>query len=100
MQIAEWGALAFGVVVGWITYRTLMRRTGGAQISDIATVVGAVGGAAVIKLYNSERLFGLYSIGLFAGFFAYFLIFWAFNGRKETATRMGKGEEDPTKISG
>ena len=89
-QIADWGALAFGVMVGWITYRTLMR-TSGAQISDIATVVGAVGGAAVIKLYNSEHPLGLYAIGLFAGFFTYFLLFWKFNGSRKSPSVWAKG---------
>jgi uncharacterized membrane protein YfcA len=86
---ADWGALLFGVLVGWITYRTLVRRTGGAQISDIATVIGAVGGAAVMTLFDSDHLFALYSIGLFAGFFSYLILYFLLNGREKTAVVMG-----------
>jgi hypothetical protein len=45
-------------------------------ISDIATVIGAVGGAAVVSLFpTGEGLFSSYAIGLTIGFFGYFLIF-------------------------
>jgi uncharacterized membrane protein YeaQ/YmgE (transglycosylase-associated protein family) len=68
------GAVLFGAVVGWITYRTLRRREGGAALSDIATVIGAVGGAAVVALFDQDRLFGFYSIGLAVGFFGYLAV--------------------------
>jgi hypothetical protein len=68
------GAFCFGLVIGWITYRTLRRRTEGAALSDIATVIAAVGGAAVTTLFNTGEPFGAYSIGLAVGFFAYFLV--------------------------
>jgi hypothetical protein len=97
---ADWGALLFGIVVGWIVYRTLVRRVGGAQISDIATVVGAVGGAAVTNLFNSKHLFGLYSIGLAAGFFAYLILFRIKNGSAATAVVMGDELDDPLRIGG
>jgi NhaP-type Na+/H+ or K+/H+ antiporter len=29
------GALAFGLVIGWVTYRTLRRRSGRAKITDV-----------------------------------------------------------------
>jgi hypothetical protein len=66
------GAVCFGLVVGWVTYRTL-RRIDKAGVSDIASVIGAVGGAAVTGLFSDE-LFGLYAIGLAIGFFAYLLL--------------------------
>jgi hypothetical protein len=44
------GAFWFGVVIGFITYRTLRHKTS-SGISDIAAVIGAVGGAAVLKLF-------------------------------------------------
>ncbi|MFZ1878597.1 MAG: hypothetical protein WAU41_00410 [Gaiellaceae bacterium] len=93
------GAVLFGVVVGWITYRTLVRRTDGVALSDIATVVGAIGGGAVVVHFNNPHLFGLYSIGLAAGFFAYLLLFYALNGRQKTAEVMGDGDT-PVKIPG
>ncbi len=65
------GALAFGVVMGWVTYRTL-RRAQTSGLSDIATVIGAVGGAAVTALFPKETgAFGAYCVGLAVGFFAY-----------------------------
>jgi hypothetical protein len=42
-------------------------------LSDIATVIGAVGGAAVTGIFSGDT-FGWYCIGLFVGFFAYLLI--------------------------
>lgn len=67
------GALCFGVVIGWITYRTLRRsKTNG--LSDIATVLGALGGATVTALFRRDSgEFGAYCIGLLIGFFAYLM---------------------------
>jgi uncharacterized membrane protein YeaQ/YmgE (transglycosylase-associated protein family) len=67
------GAVCFGAVVGWITYRMLRRETGHSALSDLGAVVAAIGGSTVTTLYQDE-LFGLYAIGLFAGFFAYYII--------------------------
>jgi hypothetical protein len=65
------GSLAFGTVMGWITYRTLRNSTVNG-ISDIAAVIGAVAGAAVTTLFPQETMaFGAYCIGLAAGFFLY-----------------------------
>jgi NhaP-type Na+/H+ or K+/H+ antiporter len=68
------GAFVFGTVVGWITYRTL-RRKDGTSLSDIATVVGAVGGAGVTALFPQESgAFAAYCIGLGGGFFGYLVV--------------------------
>ena len=68
------GAGFFGLVIGWVTYRTLRRsQTNG--LSDIATIIGAVGGAAVTTLFPSgSDAFGAYCIGLAVGFFAYLIV--------------------------
>ena len=68
------GAVLFGLVVGWVTYRTLRRKGAGAAMGDIAAVIGAVGGATVTGLFKGEELFGLYAIGLAVGFFGYLLV--------------------------
>lgn len=63
------GAVCFGIVVGYITYRTLVRKTD-AAISDIAAVVAAIGGGVVVERFDSARgsdTFGWYSMGLLAG---------------------------------
>jgi hypothetical protein len=82
------GATCFGVVIGWIVYRTL-RRTDAIAISDIATVIGAVGGGAVLGIFKSETSFGWYAIGLAGGFFAYLLLSLALGGAKATGKWMG-----------
>ena len=71
MTLNEWGALCFGLVIGWVTYRTVRRATV-TGLSDLATVIGAVGGAAVTALFPSTgRPFGAYGIGLAIGFGLY-----------------------------
>ena len=87
------GAVCFGLVVGCVTYRTLARRVEGVSLSDIATVIGAVGGAAVVAIFHDRRLFGLYSIGLAVGFFGYLIVYIILNGRKKAGTIMGRGDK-------
>jgi len=70
MFISGLGALLFGLVIGWISYRTLRLTAGTSVLSDIATIIGAVGGAAVTALLRDDVLFGLYCLGLALGFFA------------------------------
>jgi uncharacterized membrane protein YeaQ/YmgE (transglycosylase-associated protein family) len=80
------GSICFGLVIGWITYRTLRRNEGEVQLSDIASVIGAVGGAAVTTVFDDDNMFAGYCIGLAVGFFAYFLV-GLFIGGKESASR-------------
>jgi hypothetical protein len=88
--LANVGAGFFGLVVGWICYRTLRRRGGQAEISDIAAVIAAVGGGSVTALFNDDaELFGAYAIGLAVGFFGYLLAALALGGRKEVDEWMG-----------
>lgn len=70
------GSLCFGVVLGWITYRTLRRsQTNG--LSDIATVLGVIGGGTVTGLFpKGAAAFSWYAIGLAIGFFAYLIACW------------------------
>jgi uncharacterized membrane protein YeaQ/YmgE (transglycosylase-associated protein family) len=88
--LATIGAGCFGLVVGWITYRTLRRREGAAQLSDIATVVGAVGGAAVTTVFDDPDVFGAYSIGLAVGFFLYFAVAFKVEGKESAGRWMGR----------
>ncbi|MBV8750611.1 MAG: hypothetical protein JO103_12955 [Candidatus Eremiobacteraeota bacterium] len=70
------GPFCFGLVVGWITYRTL-RYSKTSGISDIASVIGAVGGAGVTAIIGQQsgdfKPFNPYCIGLAIGFFGYVL---------------------------
>jgi hypothetical protein len=84
------GALCFGLVVGWVTYRTLRRKEGTSSLSDISTVIGAVGGAAVTGLFKNADMFAGYSIGLAVGFFAYFIIGLIVYGKEATGGWMGE----------
>jgi hypothetical protein len=105
------GAVVFGVVIGYLSYRTLVRTTDKAAISDLATVIGAVGGGAVTKIYDpAGTSFAYYVFGLAGGFIIFFLLFLAMNGKESTAKVMaGKtttlgggptGEQDTTGQNG
>jgi hypothetical protein len=67
------GALCFGLVVGWVTYRTLRRQGETVALSNIASVIAAVGGGAVTTQFNTPEIFGWYCIGLALGFFGYLI---------------------------
>ena len=66
------GALAFGIIIGWRVYFTDRYRTAAVDFSDIATVIGIIGGGAILALFQAGTdLFGAYGVGLAIGFFAY-----------------------------
>ena len=88
MSIEFWGALAFGLVIGWITYRTLRRTKQESTLADIATVIGAVGGAAVMAIFKVGPLFAGYCIGLAVGFFGYFVVMLIFPERDAQGKRV------------
>ena len=71
LDLATLGGACFGAVIGWITYRTISRKATPVSLSDLATVLGVVGGGIVTGLFDQPDLFGAYSVGLFLGFFAY-----------------------------
>jgi uncharacterized membrane protein YeaQ/YmgE (transglycosylase-associated protein family) len=66
------GPFCFGLVIGWVTYRTLRRKAEGVALGDIASVLGAIGGATIVALFKNAA-FNSYCIGLAVGFFAYFI---------------------------
>ena len=75
MTLEQQGALGFGLVIGWFLYFVNRYRRSEASFTDITTVLGAVGGAAVTSLFpGSTALFGAYGVGLAIGFFGYFLV--------------------------
>lgn len=73
MTVNAVGAVCFGVILGWVTYRTLRRTGETVAVSNIASVAGAVGGAAVTGLFKGS-LFGWYCVGLTVGFFGYLIL--------------------------
>ena len=69
------GAAAFGAVIGWYLYYVNRYRRDEIKPQDVVSVIAAIGGAAVLKLFPAEsKLFAAYGLGLFCGFFAYFLV--------------------------
>lgn len=69
------GAGGFGAVIGWYLYYINRYRTAEVELTDLVTVIGAIGGAAILALFPAKSdLFGAYGIGLFVGFFAYFAV--------------------------
>jgi hypothetical protein len=83
------GAFWFGLVIGFITYRTL-RHKKEAGISDIATVIGAVGGAAILALFPAQSSsFDYYAAGLAAGFFIYLGFAVIFSTNKRVSEFLG-----------
>ena len=104
-----WGAAGFGFVIGWFVYYINRYRKGDVQFSDITTLIGILGGGAILALFEAQTdLFGAYGIGLFAGFFGYFLFLtlwvrlsknftvdWFLDGRRKKPT---SGFEIPHEI--
>ncbi len=89
------GALLFGLVVGWVTSRLLARRAGSAHVSHIAAVIALVGGGWVAIQPGDRGLFGMFGIGLFAGFLAYVAVFHRLNkDQRKTANLMGVDNAD------
>jgi hypothetical protein len=69
------GAFLFGAVLGWNLYLVNRYRKADVQLGDLAAILGAVGGAAVLSLFPAgTELFGAYATGLAVGFFAYFIV--------------------------
>ena len=72
--IAGFGALVFGLIVGWMASRILRQRAGTSWLSDLIALLGVMAGAAILALLRSDVLFGWYAIGLVLGFFAYLTV--------------------------
>lgn len=100
------GAGGFGAIIGWYVYYINRYRKGDVQFSDLVTLIGILGGGSVLALFPARSdLFGAYGIGLFVGFFGYFLLLanwvrlspnftveWFLDGRRR---KPGEGFEIP-----
>jgi hypothetical protein len=72
--IQIFGAMGFGAIIGWFVYFINRYRKGDVQWSDLITLIGILGGGAILALFPEQTdLFGAYGIGLFIGFFGYFV---------------------------
>jgi hypothetical protein len=75
------GAVSFGLVIGWTTY-FILRRAHPTALGDLATIVGTLGGATVLGLFDAKGpLFGAYAIGLAGGFFGYYAVYFRVVGK-------------------
>ena len=69
------GAGCFGMLIGWYIYYINRHRKDDAQLSDLVTLVGVIGGATILTIFPSGTdLFGAYGVGLAVGFFGYFIV--------------------------
>ena len=73
--VAYIGAALFGLFIGWFSARLLARRAVSAHVSHIAAVIAVAGGGYVTVMSGDRGLFGMYAIGLFAGFIGYAAVF-------------------------
>jgi hypothetical protein len=94
------GAGGFGMLLGWYVYYINRYRKTDVQIGDLTTLIGVLGGGAVLALYPSgSDLFGAYGLGLAVGFFGYFFVLvvlvavsknfdadWFLDGRRKDPT--------------
>lgn len=99
--MTSFGVLCFGAVLGYVTYRMLIRTTANAAISDLTTVVAAIGGGVVTALVEpGTPLFGWYGVGLALGFVIYGVGYYFLHGKDRFAKVMGIQHERPTPGSG
>ena len=96
------GATCFGILIGWYIYFINRYRKADVQLSDLATIVGVIGGGTILALFPaSSDLFGAYGIGLVIGFFGYLLFLivlvalsdhfsreWFLDGRRRVVATM------------
>jgi hypothetical protein len=88
------GMVCFGVVLGYITYRTLIRTVAKASIHDLTVVAAAIGGGAVTTLARpNTNAFSWYAIGLLIGFVGYAIAFALTHSKSDVAKVLG-GRED------
>ncbi len=78
------GAGCFGLIIGWQVYLINRYRTAAVDFGDLATVIGIIGGGAILSLFPAgSELFGAYGIGLALGFFSYFIMLLALVSRSK-----------------
>lgn len=93
MTVLDIGCICFGLVIGFITYRTLVHTNDKARISDLAAVVATVGGGAVTALFpEGTDAFAWYAIGLAGGLAVYFGLSLWLRGRKIAPHLLNDGE--------
>ena len=72
MGVANWGTLAFRVLLGFLTHY-LVRRDQKAGIGDLGAIVGVLLGSLLLDWVAGSEQTSWYLIGLCIGFFIYWL---------------------------
>lgn len=86
--LQELGAFGFGGTAGWFLYYVNRWRGDTVKVTDVATVLGAIGGGAVTALFPAGTdLFGAYGIGLAVGFFGYLVLLMLLVGKSDRYDR-------------
>jgi hypothetical protein len=112
--IQLWGAGCFGLLIGWYVDYINRHRKSDVQLSDLVTLIGVIGGSAVLALFPARTdLFGAYGIGLAIGFFSYFLVLivlvgisdtfdadWFLDGRNKAPAKGYQGGPTPLGVEG
>ena len=94
--LGQVGAACFGIAVGYLVYRTLVRSAANALVFVLAAVAAVIGGAAVTGLFApGTGVFAWYSIGLLAGMVVFFAIFGRLNGLQHLAAVLSIRTEVP-----
>ncbi len=78
-NLAIFGTAGIGFVIGWSLYFANRGKSGDISASELAAIVGAIAGAAVLGLANDNPdLLGAYGAGLFVGFMTLLILTWKF----------------------
>jgi NhaP-type Na+/H+ or K+/H+ antiporter len=92
------GAFGFGLVMGWLTYRTV-RRKKSSSLTDLGVILGTLVGATIVSLFPPEDgVFGAYCAGLAVGFFLYIIIFY--NLKRAAVEQADEAARDVAEVLG
>lgn len=92
MSVGDWGALAFGVLLGFLTHY-LVRRDQKAGIKDLSAIVAVLLCSLILNWIGGKEQTSWYLIGLCIGFFKYWLALLL--GREQVKTLIKEGRPLP-----
>ncbi len=69
-----WGAVGFGMVIGWLVY-AIYFRAADPNIGWLTSLLGVIAGGTLAAVFKDKILFGAYCIGLTSGFFLRMILF-------------------------
>ena len=84
-MISGLGAVLFGLLIGWLAYWILRLRAGAYVLSELLTLLGVLGGAAVMFWFKEDALFGWYAIGLVRVLLPTLLLAWCSTANRNSS---------------